>query len=195
MDYKKQFLEQCFLGISTIKSGEKAVIKKCINYAFKDMAIGGRYYLGGPLWNEKKNHIILGFIELLENEKFIFSRKLIKDTALLFGKGIITNSNIETTKVYATAFGLAQKLVNMSYKYFYVFESYTNLVIDFSNCDCPLDSIILSKLNWNKSPWTKINESEYEEAQLLIEKKILNNPVEELKSIGRLAFDFLEWSS
>lgn len=69
------------------------------------------------------------------------------------------------------------KLVNMTLKYIYILQFFRvdDAVlcalpsIELSNCDCPLDSIILSCLpNCNKTKWTKLNEDGYREIQQAI---------------------------
>ena len=78
--------------------------------------------------------------------------------------------------------------------YFYCFNEYlSELKIDYSKCDCPIDSIILSSLG-NKSSWSKLSIEEYEIIQkqitdLLLEKEL----TVELKNIGNMAYDFLIW--
>ena len=93
-----------------------------------------------------------------------------------------------------TRYGLAQKVVNMTYKYLYVFSDYINKDIDFTRCDCPLDSVILKKLPSINCVWSKITEDEYIYCQQLISDYLHKENIDiELTLIGNLAFDFLNW--
>jgi hypothetical protein len=55
----------------------------------------------------------------------------------------------------ASSFGLAQKIVNMTFKYLYCVHNLLDFKIDFTICDCPLDSIILNGINPNLR-WTGV---------------------------------------
>lgn len=78
-------------------------------------------------------------------------------------------------------YGLAQKIVNMTFKYLYLFDDasedpdYEKNI--FEKCHMPLDSYVLNylkkteKLNITNTPWSKLNEKEY----LGIQKKIFNH--------------------
>ena len=109
---------------------------------------------------------------------------------LVFGdKEIIGSGN-----KYATRYGLAQKFVNMAYKYFFVYKRYIDYEIDFSNCDCPLDSIILGKIKYRKNVWSKLTKDEYKTCQDLVQSEIQKCGLsEEATVIGNLVFDFYGW--
>ena len=84
----------------------------------------------------------------------------------------------------------------MTYKYFYIFSKYIKKGIDFSKCDCPLDSIILDSiildsLNKNKKPWSKLSKKDYEDIQKEITRKSTEYPL--YKEAGNLAYDFEHW--
>ena len=149
----------------------------------------GKYYLK-YIDNYDSKKVLEKFKEALENEKYIYSSQLLQEVKLFFGeKELIGNGN-----KYITRLGITQKLINMTFKYFYCFNEYlSELKIDYSKCDCPIDSIILSSLG-NKSSWSKLSIEEYENIQkqitdLLLEKEL----TVELKSIGNMAYDFLIW--
>lgn len=77
--------------------------------------------------------------------------------------------------------GAVQKLVNMTLKYILIFNELGNMnyPIDEKECHCPLDSIILGKLEIHHTPWTRMDKIEYLEVQKEIKKGIV--------------FDFEEW--
>ena len=140
-DWKKSFWESSVLGQSTNKCCPSEVIIKCIELAYSDMMTAGRYYSASFL-NDKKE-ICSATNSAITESNFVFSRKIIKDISLLFCDNTIGNGNH-----YVTGFGLAQKLINMTFKYLYVFSDLIfvdKAIPDFSSCDCPLDSIIIKK--------------------------------------------------
>lgn len=68
--------------------------------------------------------------------------------------------------------GAVQKLVNMTLKYILIFNELGNMnyPIDEKECHCPLDSIILGKLEIHHTPWTRMDKIEYLEVQKEIKK-------------------------
>ena len=108
-DWKKSFLESSVLGQSTNKCCPPEVIIKCIELAYSDMMTAGRYYSASFL-NDKKE-ICSATNSAITESNFVFSRKIIKDISLLFCDNTIGNDNH-----YVTGFGLAQKLINMTFK-------------------------------------------------------------------------------
>ena len=111
---------------------------RCINLAYKDMMSAGRFYL-----NINKETFIKEYLKILEKNNFQNPRTIIQSSLLLFGK----NNTIGNNNKFVSRYGLCQKLVNMTFKYLYVFRDYTHLEdLDFSKCDCPLDSFILKKI-------------------------------------------------
>ncbi len=189
------FLKKNLLGQGVNADDKEQVIKKCISLAYKDMMTAGMYFLDKDLGKSDKektkrnNERKEKFYKILVEKNFEFSRGLIKDTCAIFGE----NEKIENSKSFATRYGLSQKLVNMTFKYLYVFDDLIGMSIDYSNCDCPIDSIIIDKkLNQKgKFVWSKLKKEEYEELQKKIYEKV--NLEKEYKNLGRLLYDFLNW--
>ena len=195
-DYRTLFLEKSLLGRKTNFDNTDEVILNCIKRAYRDMLTAGRFYLVNDTENNVENNIDTRcnkFKSILEKANYIYSRNLIKETFIIFTDKdkIVKNSDNR----WATDYGLSQKLVNMTYKYFYVFKDYIKIDIDFSNCDCPLDSVILGeKLKLKGYIWSKLTEKEYEYCQKIITEQLLQEDLNtELKSLGNLAFDFINW--
>ena len=105
-------------------------------------------------------------------------------------------------------FGNAQKLINMTAKYFYIMcYKNDNLRKKFANCHCPMDSIMIKKVRekykeqinktWqlkSDTAWSKLEMDEknnipkaYEEFQNLIKNNKENR--------SPLEFDFFEWNN
>ena len=108
-DWKKSFLESSVLGRATNKDCTSEVLKRCIELAYSDMMTAGRYYSASFLNN--KDEICLATNRAIIESNFVFSRKIIEDISLLFCDNTIGNDNH-----YVTGFGLAQKLINMTFK-------------------------------------------------------------------------------
>ena len=189
-DWKKSFLESSVLGQSTNKCCPSEVIIKCIELAYSDMMTAGRYYSASFL-NDKKE-ICSATNSAITESNFVFSRKIIKDISLLFCDNTIGNDNH-----YVTGFGLAQKLINMTFKYLYVFSDLIfvdKAIPDFSLCDCPLDSIIIKKAHIKDCVWSKLTEQQYLECQAKITELLNANSLDlELSKLGNLAYDFINW--
>ena len=189
-DWKKSFLESSVLGQSTNKCCPSEVIIKCIELAYSDMMTAGRYYSASFL-NDKKE-ICSATNSAITESNFVFSRKIIKDISLLFYDNTIGNDNH-----YVTGFGLAQKLINMTFKYLYVFSDLIfvdKAIPDFSSCDCPLDSIIIKKAHIKDCVWSKLTEQQYLECQAKITELLNANSLDlELSKLGNLAYDFINW--
>ena len=182
---KTLFLEKVFLGRETDFNHSDSVISQCVRLAYRDMLAAGRYYLDNDM-----NTRCSQFIEMLQRHQFQFSRDLIEDSLMLFGPNEIIGSGNK----YVTRYGLSQKLVNMTYKNFFVCSDYIDRTIDFSRCDCPLDSIILSRLPTIDLVWSKMTKSKYEFCQSHISLKLSQMDLDnELRDLGNLAFDFLMW--
>lgn len=187
-DWKKNFLESYVLGHSTNKNDANAVQKKCVELAYKDMMTVGRYYSNSFL--HTKDEICDKTYKAIQKHKYTVSKKLICEISSYLFDDIIGVGN-----KYVTNVGLGQKLVNMTFKYLYVFSV---LIFknppDFSLCHCPLDSIILEKAGIDKMVWSKLTIGQYQECQekikKLLELKSLDN---KLSKLGNLAFDFLNW--
>lgn len=189
-DWKKSFLESSVLGQSTNKCCPSEVIIKCIELGYSDMMTAGRYYSASFL-NDKKE-ICSATNSAITESNFVFSRKIIEDISLLFCDNTIGNGNR-----YVTGFGLAQKLINMTFKYLYVFSDLIFIdkpIPDFSSCDCPLDSIILNGIPYNKTVWSKFTKADYIKCQNKISDLLKSMTLDdELKSLGNMAYDFLNW--
>ena len=189
-DWKKSFLESSVLGQSTNKCCPSEVIIKCIELAYSDMMTAGRYYSASFL-NDKKE-ICSATNSAITESNFVFSRKIIEDISLLFCDNTIGNGNR-----YVTGFGLAQKLINMTFKYLYVFSDLIFIdkpIPDFSSCDCPLDRIILNGIPYNKTVWSKFTKDDYIKCQNKISDLLKSMTLDdELKSLGNMAYDFLNW--
>lgn len=196
--YKTKFLEKAMLGHSTDENNLDEVLNKCINLAYRDMFTAGRFYSSN--FKYSKNEICEETKKIIINENFNFSISLIEKVSKLFSD----NEIIKNNKSYVTRFGLSQKLVNMSFKYFFIFSDYIvndNIKIDFSKCDCPLDSIILNSVSVKKFNhleknilWSKITKKDYISTQQTISELLKQYQLnDELKSIGNLAYDFLNW--
>ena len=190
--WQSEFLAKGTLGRTTDLKNPDDVILKCANQAYRDMLTAGRFY---PLNGDKDDHC-KKLVSILKKHNYEFSRAIIDEACVLFGDNekII---NIKQKGKFVTRYGLAQKFVNMTFKLMYVFSDYTKKNIDFSKCDCPLDSIILDELNdelKTQYRWSKITKEEYDGCQKAITKKLKNkNLDQELESLGNLAYDFLNW--
>ena len=189
-DWKKSFFFFFVLGQSTNKCCPSEVIIKCIELAYSDMMTAGRYYSASFL-NDKKE-ICSATNSAITESNFVFSRKIIEDISLLFCDNTIGNGNR-----YVTGFGLAQKLINMTFKYLYVFSDLIfvdKAIPDFSSCDCPLDSIIIKKAHIKDCVWSKLTEQQYLECQAKITELLNANSLDlELSKLGNLAYDFINW--
>lgn len=191
MDWKRNFLESSLLGQSTNKNNPDEVQAKCVDLAYKDMMTVGRYY--SALFSHTREEICCATNKAIEQCDYVFSRDLIQKTSLQFCKNIIGSGN-----KYVTGYGLAQKLINMTFKYLYVFSDFIFInkpIPDFSSCDCPLDSIILNGIQYNKTVWSKFTNADYIECQNKISDLLKKSMTldDELKSLGNMAYDFLNW--
>lgn len=96
-------------------------------------------------------------------------------------------------------FSAIQKLVNMTLKYLIILNECegTASVFDIceEKCDCPIDSIILerlNKINGNKHEcWTKIEEPKYIKVQDEIRAYLREEYPQDTR--GNIWFDFLMW--
>jgi len=191
MEY--DFLVKSIIGQTVVLSGEKYnsndVIEACIAKADRDMITAGCLYLMPGYKDERRN----GLKNLLKKNEYCFSRNLIEQ----FAKGIM-EKEIKDGIHKDVSYGLSQKIINMCFKYFYVFRKYMDLSIDFSNCDCPIDGVILAAIGKN-SVWSQIERAEYKTIQDNIDEKIkekIDGKQEEMNlycEIGRMLFDFYNW--
>lgn len=182
---KTKFLEKSILGRETNLDDPEEVILKCIKLAYRDMLTAGRYYISKDM-DSRCDKLKL----ILEKNSYVYSHNIIEETLSIFGN----EEKIGTGNEYVTRYGLTQKLVNMTYKYLYVFSEYTRKDIDFSDCDCPLDSVILKKLKFKGHVWSKMTKAEYEQCQQMIADNLKEKDLDtEIMLIGNLAFDFQNW--
>lgn len=186
------FLMKSILGRETKPDNPESVIKGCIREAYDDMMSVGRFFeIGDKKSNCEKIH------SLLKDNEYHYSRELIRNIKAIFGEEKIYNKK----KSYVTSFGLSQKVVNMTYKYLYCFRDFTRLDIDFTQCDCPIDSVVLDdmeKRNLLKEKrtsyvWSKLDENQYQDIQDALNGISLDTP-EELSSCSpRMRYDFKVW--
>ena len=182
--HRTVFLEKVFLGRTVDFNDRDAVIGQCIRLAYKDMLAAGRFHL-----TNGTDRRCGEFYDLLRSCGFKFSRELIDEALHIFGDEEIIGSGNKYVKRY----GLAQKLVNMTYKNFFICSDYIE-GIDYSGCDCPLDSVILDELPKVGTVWSKLTKEEYVLCQNRIGDILRNTELDaELRQLGNMAFDFLHW--
>ena len=106
-------------------------------------------------------------------------------------------ANLKSQLESDTEFGAIQKLVNMSLKYILLLNEFDNefhIDIDEKGCECPIDSIILSKLktknNKTHQSWTMMKEKEYNDIQEEIKNELQKQDSTESSN---LYFDFKNW--
>lgn len=177
------------MGQSTNKNNPNEVQTKFIDLAYVDMMTAGRFYIAHFL--HTKDEICSATNNVIIKHNYVFSRDIIQNISLLFCDEKIGNNDR-----YVTGFGLAQKLINMTFKYLYIFSDLIFVdkpVPDFSVCDCPLDSII-QKADIKDCVWSKLTEQQYQDCQSKIAKLLNINRLDfELSKLGNLAYDFINW--
>ncbi|MDD4243245.1 MAG: hypothetical protein PHG08_02940 [Bacilli bacterium] len=182
-----KFLYKSLLGRNTDLKNSEQLVMICIEKAYKDMLSGGRFFS-----LNKKAIVCSKMNNILKNNNYTFSREMIRDLQQSFDSDemeITVNGRTKT----ASSFGLAQKIVNMTFKYLYCVHNLLDFKIDFTICDCPLDSIILKGINSNLK-WTNISEKDYVKVQSLIDESLSQKKLDnELHELGRLAYDFINW--
>ena len=188
--YQIRFLKQSILGQKVKISDSKEVIKRCVELADRDMWSGGRF-ICEEFNKPEKNDRVSYICNLLENHGYNY-KKIDKRTvckALFWECDTTKVLEVNGRKRYFKPYGLAQKIVNMTFKYLYIFREHIDKEIDFSVCECPVDSIILDKLGRSEK-WTNITIDEYNQIRECIEKALNDVRYCALKSeIGALAFD------
>ncbi|MCR5782890.1 MAG: hypothetical protein K6G90_09180 [Clostridia bacterium] len=190
-DYQLRFLKQSVLGQQVNMNNSEDIIKKCIELADRDMMSGGRFVSNQFKLKTKKERVSY-IIKILDDNSYAYTKiDKIKICEDIFWKcdEEKTKTVNGTTRNYKP-FGLAQKLVNMTYKYLYVFKDHIgDLKIDFSKCECPLDSVVLQKLGC-PSKWTNITPEEYDCIKADINAALEDERYSSMKAeIGALAFD------
>ena len=189
--YQIRFLKQSVLGQKVKMSTSKEVIKRCIELADRDMMSGGRFVCKSFNKQEQKDRVEYIF-DVLERENYQYAK---------IDKKEICNDlfwECDTTKTIIVRgrcrdfkpFGFAQKIVNMTFKYLYIFKEHIGREIDFSTCECPLDSVIIIEKLGRNERWTNITIDDYDRIKESIDKSLQSKQYSELKSeIGALAFD------
>ncbi len=186
-----EFLVKSVLGRNVDLNSSESVIEHCISKAYDDMMTVGRFYkLQGK--SERCEEIKKCF----EKSKYCFSVELIEQVAALFIK-----EKLDNRKSYVTTFGLAQKVVNMTFKYLYCFHDFIQLDIDFTKCDCPIDSIVLNQMKSDKLlksarssyVWSKLTDTTYDELQKALDNQTGNAPDGLPPCSPRLRYDFNVW--
>lgn len=147
-----------------------------------------KYTTGGK--GEKKHdvtdHLYKTIIDCHKKGCAIYSQLLIDNLSNRF---IDNNEVKDDDKV---EFGAIQKIVNMTLKYLIIlnaFEFDNPINIDESKCHCPLDSIILEKLEHTELRWTSISKGDYDKVQ----EEIGKNLSPEEKPEGNIFYDFKYW--
>jgi hypothetical protein len=189
--YRIEFMIKNIFGRDIDFSNVDSIVLKCIDKAYMDMLSGGRFYVNHLEGFNKKN-IITNVKQILEKFNYKYSIEMLNETICLFGNkekiGIKGNNNN-----YATRLGLSQKIINMTYKYLYCINEFIKeLNIDYSLCDCPIDSIVLKRLNIN-SCWTKLEMKEYSKIQEEITLLLKIDHKEDYEVLGNLLLDFIVW--
>lgn len=189
-DYQIRFLKQSVLGQQVIINNPNNVINRCIELADKDMMAGGRFVCKFFKKPEKQDRVryIYEMLKECEYDYTIINKKTVCNEIFWTcdDSKILTINGKER---FFRPFGLAQKLINMTFKYLYVYKEHIGIYIDFSKCECPVDSVILEKLNL-PNKWTNITLNDYDSIKKAIETALEDIKYSEMKAeIGALAFD------
>lgn len=189
-DYQIRFLKQAVLGQQVNMNDPDAVIKKCVELADRDMMSGGRF-VSAFFLQSKKERVNYMMNELKKNgfDYTKIDKKKICN-ALFWTCDEEKTKTVKGTMRCFKPFGLAQKLVNMTYKYLYVYREHIgDIKLDFTMCDCPVDSVVLQKLG-SDLKWTNMTAEEYGHTQDEIIAKLEDEKYSLMKAeIGALAFD------
>lgn len=165
--------------LSDNKVDANGAIRDCVYRAHRDV-LTGRFWLKNYTSHKKDgcNEIVAklykNICNCIKQNQALSTQKLIEPLYKEYG------NNVE--------FGALQKLVNMSLKYIIVLSGFCglNVTIDEKNCDCPIDSIILSRLEITDIKWTSMNKEEYVKIQDKIKEKVEND-------CGNITYDFKNW--
>ena len=162
---------------SNAKNKNERLAWDCIKRANRDV-LTGRFWMVSYITKSKKIEKSLYDTIVSTANKGLKSEELIKQLSDEY-KGV--------------EFGALQKLVNMTLKYLFILQLFGKLetkefTIDEDDCDCPLDSNILSTIKgYNNIRWTK-------DLDWDIYKKI-QNAISDKNSGARLKYDFDKWQS
>ncbi|MBO5077249.1 MAG: hypothetical protein J5584_06615 [Clostridia bacterium] len=173
-------LESTIPGIhkAILSNNRYDVIKTVTSRANRDVLTGSRFWDSNYSGNVDYYKNTLNC--LIDNHFSSLSSKILIDEMIKL--------NIHCAKI-----GSIQKLVNMSIKYLYVISLIKDgdftIHINLSECDCPLDSIIikrLSALNGKRyTSWTKID--------TLDEYLSIQGDISQYVKTSNLEFDFYNW--
>ncbi len=160
----------------------------CFTNAWKDMA---RTY---PVTDQEKRIILKSDI-LRDLTAQVYSKKYNP-------REIINRYN----NVQSLTLGQSQKVVNMFFKYLYTFSDLEFIKPKyFSNCDCPIDSIIINKIKEKQNQYKDItllkDRVKYKQTTYAWSKLDnydcycqLQELIEKLSPTTKLDFDFDEWN-
>lgn len=187
-NYSVLFLMESILpGIkkALVNGDINSIVNIVVDKAHRDVMVGARYKINQSSIYYCNNNV--------------YYRDILR-TMILNCKRSLSGRNLIIRMVESNNFniniGLIQKLVNMSIKYLYVMDSCDLLdfpdyefQINTTDCDCPLDSIILGKLHEETgvkyNAWTKISDyNDYIGIQ---------NDIEKLGYTFRLNYDLINW--
>ena len=185
-DYQIRFLKQYVLGQRTNMDKPSEVIKKCVELADNDMLTGGRFICNQFAKSDKTERVEY-ILQKLEKNNYRYSKIDKRDVCndVIWACDEERTINNRRYKPY----GFAQKLLNMTYKWLYIYKDYIGKEIDFSKCECPLDSVVLGRLGRQEN-WTNLTVSQYEDIRVNIQKELEEERYAEMKGeIGELAFD------
>ncbi len=195
--YKMDFFAKSVLGSKVELEKTDSVIKCCIRKAYDDMKVAGRFCL----LEKTKDSFCEWFYKELDKANYEFNFGLICEAE----KQLKKNFDKKKSDRGITPFGLAQKIVNMTFKYLYVFHDYAKTKTKFDGCDCPLDSIVLGRLKKEKAfaevvgaekssiVWSKITKTDYSNCQEAIRRTIEENKSIFINDNGKMAYD-IYWS-
>ena len=200
--FEDAFLLKSVLGRDALRQDDpddghvERVRLYCIRKAYDDMMSAGRYYQIKD--KAKKCEVVLDCFEKhFKEHEYCFSQRLIQDVAEhVFSEACI---GAQSSQI---AFGLAQKIVNMTFKYFYCFRDFIGWNIDFETCDCPIDRNVLDQMvkddlldkkERNAYTWSKLSPAQYIDLQEKInEAGLTAEETEGVKDCSkRLLYDFV----
>ena len=179
---------------------DENIVNRCIEWSYSDSFGQAGRYIGFtkerlPAINEK-------FQNILGQYEYKFSRAMIADFADYIKTYPMSVTRIDKNgkerTVSCTPYGLSQKFVNMFFKNIMVYSNFLKSIqLCCNDCDCPIDSNILSSIGRSDLAWSKFHEKDYSDCQKLIRKKLSDYPIIAtdpfLSTIGNLAYDFIEF--
>lgn len=118
----------------------------------------------------------------------------VKNSILYDGEYINPRSVIDYLyeKFNSVEYGAIQKLVNMLFKYLIILKTHNvkeksidEIKFNITDCDCPIDSIILNKINY-PIKWTSITPQQYDCIQSYIQSKCDNRILYDFKNFQEI---------